>query len=97
MGMFTQRKPRRFHHEYMFVDERKDKLKRIEERAKAELGKSGNAQGYRERMKGSFLASTKYARRRGQRRFGATVAINVGVVAIIILFLVAVWKILLHM
>ena len=38
MGLFSQRKPRGFRHEYVYVDERKDRLKVIEERAKAELG-----------------------------------------------------------
>ena len=28
MGMFTMRKPRGFRHEYIYVDERKEKLQR---------------------------------------------------------------------
>lgn len=31
MGMFTMRKPRAYHHEYIYVDERKEKLQKIEE------------------------------------------------------------------
>ena len=38
MGMFTMRKPRGFRHEYIYVDERKEKLQKIEETAKRELG-----------------------------------------------------------
>ena len=38
MGMFTMRKPRSYHHEYIYVDERKEKLQKIEETAKRELG-----------------------------------------------------------
>ena len=34
MGMFTMRKPRGFRHEYIYVDERKEKLQKIEETAK---------------------------------------------------------------
>ena len=30
MGMFTMRKPRAYHHEYIYVDERKEKLQKIE-------------------------------------------------------------------
>ena len=43
MGMFTMRKPRSYHHEYIYVDERKEKLQKIEETAKRELGKIGRA------------------------------------------------------
>ena len=38
MGMFTVREPRRFEHKYIYVDERKEKLAKIEERAKRRLG-----------------------------------------------------------
>ena len=38
MGWFKMDKPRPFHHEYIYYDERKEKLKKIEENAKRELG-----------------------------------------------------------
>ena len=38
MGMFTVREPRRFEHKYIYYDERKEKLAKIEEKAKRELG-----------------------------------------------------------
>ena len=38
MGMFAMRKPRGFHHSYIYVDERKEKLAKMEEDAKRELG-----------------------------------------------------------
>ena len=31
MGMFTMRKPRGFNHPYIYVDERKEKLAKMEE------------------------------------------------------------------
>ena len=31
MGMFTMRKPRGFHHSYIYVDERKEKLAKMED------------------------------------------------------------------
>ena len=37
MGMFSMRKPRRFHHEYIYADELKKRLEAIDQRAKAEL------------------------------------------------------------
>ena len=36
MAFFKTREPRKFNHPYMYVNERKDKLKAIEERAKRE-------------------------------------------------------------
>ena len=38
MGMFTMRKPRGFNHSYIYVDERKEKLAKMEEDAKRDLG-----------------------------------------------------------
>ena len=31
MGMFKMEKPRRFNHQYIYVDERKEKLQKLEE------------------------------------------------------------------
>ena len=40
MGMFfnSMRKPRGFNHQYIYVNERKEKLEKMEEEAKRELG-----------------------------------------------------------
>ncbi|KAA6308519.1 hypothetical protein EZS27_039830, partial [termite gut metagenome] len=38
MGLFNVRKPRRFNHQYIYVDEHKEKLNKMEEDAKRELG-----------------------------------------------------------
>ena len=38
MGFFAQRKPRGFQHQWIYVDERKEKLQKIEEKAKRDLG-----------------------------------------------------------
>ena len=37
MGMFAMRKPRGFHHSYIYVDERKEKLAKMEEDAKTRV------------------------------------------------------------
>ena len=42
MGMFAMRKPRGFNHSYIYVDERKEKLQKIEDAA----GKGILARGY---------------------------------------------------
>mgnify|MGYP001539836612 CR=1 FL=1 len=41
MGMFTMRKPRGFHHSYIYVDERKEKLAKMEEDAENGLDYNG--------------------------------------------------------
>ena len=38
MSLFKQREPRRFEHNYIYYDARKEKLRNIEEKAKRELG-----------------------------------------------------------
>ena len=37
MGMFPMRSPRRFHHEYIYANDRKQRLEEIEQRAKTSL------------------------------------------------------------
>ncbi|MCD8296415.1 MAG: hypothetical protein LUC88_02465 [Prevotella sp.] len=97
MSFFGQQKPRRFHHDYMFVDERKDRLKEIERRAKGELGESEETHAHYDgaRLRGRFLNATKYAKRHNARRLGSGVVLSFGVLVVLILLLVAVWRILL--
>lgn len=38
MSMFGQSKPRGFHHEFIYIDERKERLKVVEWKAREELG-----------------------------------------------------------
>ena len=65
MGYFKQREPRRFDHKYIFVDERKEKLAKLEENAKRDLGmlppKELTAE---ERIRGKFVEGTKHLKRR---------------------------------
>ena len=42
MGMFKMEKPRRFNHQYIYVDERKEKLQKMEENAKRDLGNASS-------------------------------------------------------
>ena len=37
MGMFKTEKPRAFNHQYIYVDERKERLAKIEEKAKRDF------------------------------------------------------------
>lgn len=65
MGMFKTEKPRGFSHQYIYVDERKERLAKIEEKAKRDLGllppKELTAE---ERIRGKFVEGTKHLKRR---------------------------------
>ena len=62
--MFTMRKPREFHHEYIYVDERKEKLKKIEDAAKRDLGMMPPKEFSPEDIRGKFVEGTTYLKRR---------------------------------
>ena len=64
MGMFTMRKPRGFRHEYIYVDERKEKLQKIEETAKRELVMLPPKEFNPEDIRGKFVEGTTYLKRR---------------------------------
>lgn len=64
MGMFTMRKPRGFRHEYIYVDERKEKLQKIEETAMRELGMLPPKEFNPEDIRGKFVEGTTYLKRR---------------------------------
>lgn len=65
MGIFKQRQPRGFQHQYIYVDERKERLKDIEERAKRELGMSPPKEmTAEERLRGKIVDQTTHLKRR---------------------------------
>ncbi len=64
MGMFKMRKPRGFNHQYIYVDERKEKLKKIEESAKRELGMLPEKEFRPEDIRGAFVQGTTHLKRR---------------------------------
>ena len=57
MGMFKMEKPRRFNHQYIYVDERKEKAKR-------ELGMRPPKEFSPEDIRGKFVQGTKHLKRR---------------------------------
>lgn len=65
MGYFKMREPRKFEHKYIFVDERREKLDKIVENAKRDLGmlppKETTAE---ERIRGTFVNETTHLKRR---------------------------------
>ena len=65
MGMFKSEKPRAFNHQYIYVDERKEKLAKLEENAKRDLGMlPPKEQSAEERIRGKFIEGTKHLKRR---------------------------------
>ncbi len=85
MGMFSVRKPRGFHHNYMYYDPRKEKLKEIDERAKRDLGLLPPKEFTPEDLRGKFVQATKHVR---QRKESGKKPVSYGVLLIIIVLLV---------
>ena len=71
MAMFKMRKPRGFDHQYIYVDERKEKLKKMEESAKRELGMLPEKEFRPEDLRGAFVQSTTHLKRRKPLTYGA--------------------------
>ena len=68
MGFFNQRKPRGFNHQYIYVDERKERLKAMEERARRELGLIPEAEKTtEERIRGKFVEQTSHLKRQQEK------------------------------
>lgn len=88
MGMFTVREPRRFEHKYIYYDERKDKLKKIEESAKRDLGMLPQESFNPENIRGKFIEGTKHLKRRkenGGPRLSAPTAVFIIVLLLVLL------------
>ena len=63
--MFKAEKPRAFNHQYIYVDERKEKLAKIEANAKRDLGMLPPEETTaEERIRGKFVDATKHLKRR---------------------------------
>ena len=96
MGYFKMREPRKFNHKYIFVDERKEKLDKIVEKAKRDLGMLPPEEvDYRERLRGAFVDENSHLSRRkenGSRISSRTAVAALFVCAIIFYFLIqGVW------
>ena len=92
MLFFQSSRPRCFHHEYMFVDERKELLNDIEQRARWEVdGKEVSERQYREELQRKLGDSLKpQVLRHRHNRFTAmwvSLILSGGVIALLILFL----------
>lgn len=88
MGMFGVRKPRRFNHQYIYADERKEKLKKMEEDAKRELGLLPKKEFSPEDIRGKFLEGTTHLKRHKE---SGRKPLHIGVVLIVIALLLYIW------
>ncbi len=92
MGMFKMRQPRAYEHKYIYVDERKEKLQKMEEAAKRELGMLPEREFRPEDIRGKFVEGTTHLKRRkedGRKPLSyATMLVAIGVLLFILHYLV---------
>lgn len=90
MGMFfnSMRKPRGFNHQYIYVNERKEKLEKMEEKAKRELGMLPDKEFSPEDIRGKFVEGTTHLKR---RKASGRKPVSFGIILIIIAFLLYLW------
>lgn len=86
--MFSVRKPRRFNHQYIYVDERKEKLAKMEEDAKRELGMLPEKEFSPEDIRGKFVEGTTHLKRRKE---SGRKPVHLGVILVIIVLLIFLW------
>lgn len=82
------RQPRGFHHTYIYVDERKEKLAKIEENAKRELGMLPPRQFNPEDLRGKFVEGTTHLKRRKE---SGRKPVHAGLILVIIAVLLYLW------
>ncbi len=83
MARFRMREPRRFNHKYIFVDERKEKLDKIVENAKRDLGMLPPQEPtYHERIKGALVGENSHLARK--RNNGSRISSRFAVAALFV-------------
>lgn len=92
MAMFKAEKPRAFSHQYIYVDERKEKLAKIEENAKRDLGMLPPKEFSPEDIRGKFVEATTHLKRRKesgrkQLTYGALL-VAIGILCFVLHYLV---------
>ena len=65
MAGFKMREPKKFNHKYIYIDERKEKLDKIVENAKRDLGMLPPREpSYEERLRGAFVNDNSHLARK---------------------------------
>ena len=88
MGMFAMRKPRGFNHSYIYVDERKEKLAKMEENAKRDLGMLPEKEFSPEDIRGKFIEETTHLKRRKE---SGRKPMHLGIILVVIAVLIYLW------
>lgn len=92
MGYFKTREPRRFNHKYIFVDERKEKLDKIVDNAKRDLGMLPPEETtYKDRLRGTFVNETTHLKRRkeeGERFSTKTLVVLIAIALFVLHYLI---------
>ena len=88
MGMFTMRKPRVFNHSYIYVDERKEKLAKMEETAKRDLGMLPEKEFSPEDIRGKFIEGTTHLKRRKE---SGRKPMHLGIILVVMAVLIYLW------
>ncbi|NCC10492.1 MAG: hypothetical protein EOM31_08310 [Bacteroidia bacterium] len=90
MGLLNNnmRKPRRFNHQYIYVDERKEKLDKMEEQAKRDLGMMPEKEFSPEDIRGKFVEGTTHLKR---RKLSGRKPVSAGIIILIIALLLYLW------
>lgn len=89
MNFFKMNKPRGYQHKYIYYDERKEKLAKIEKNAKRELGLLPPKEFSPEDIRGKFVGATKHLKRRKE---SGRKPLSYGVLIMIIVFLLLLMK-----
>lgn len=93
MGIFKTRKPRRFEHQYIYVDERKERLQKIEEKAKLDLGMVQKEEPTtEERIRGKMVEQTIHLKRRKENDAPITTKRLLLILAVMALILIAILR-----
>ena len=88
MARFKIREPKKFNHKYIFVDERKEKLDKIVENAKRDLGMLPPKEPtYEERLRGAFVTENSHLMRK--RKNGTRISSRFAVAALLVCLFLA--------
>lgn len=82
------RKPRGFNHPYIYVDERKEKLAKMEESARRDLGMLPEKEFSPEDIRGKFIEGTTHLKRRKE---SGRKPVHLGIILAVITVLGYLW------
>ena len=88
MGMFAMRKPRGFNHSYIYVDEGKEKLAKMVENAKRDLGMLPEKEFSPEDIRGKFIEGTTHLKRRKE---SGRKPMHLGIILVVMAVLIYLW------